>query len=127
MIKLQNERRPVIRDAANYDRRTSPNQSDSLDLEQIQLDEADHNIQPLTTVTLIEVARGDLQDVADRCRGPTNRSGLHWSRFLVVMEVAVVAVLLGAAIVLTAVAVLVGINVSLRIGGIVLVGHRSTP
>jgi len=39
---------------------------DSLDLQQLYLDEADHNIQALTTITLIEVARGDLQSVADK-------------------------------------------------------------
>ena len=40
--------------------------SPASDLQQLYFDEADHNIQALTTITLIEIARCDLQTIADK-------------------------------------------------------------
>jgi transposase len=40
--------------------------SPASDLQQLYFDEADHNIQALTAITLIEIARGDLQIIADK-------------------------------------------------------------
>jgi CRP-like cAMP-binding protein len=39
---------------------------DALDLQQLYLEEADHNVEPLTTVTIADMLRSDIQHVAEQ-------------------------------------------------------------